>query len=82
MNNVLSSWSEQKFPKMYSKQQKSPQLLNKAMGEQSTCFICITYQGKQNGSVLLTNEQLDQLERTQTLWAAQQISLKIVLTFE
>ena len=29
---------------------------NKAMEEQSTHFICITYQQKHNGSVLLANE--------------------------
>ena len=29
---------------------------NKVMEEQSTRFICIAYQGKHNGSVLLTNE--------------------------
>jgi len=38
------------------------------MEKQSTHFICITYQGKQNGSVLLTNKwYLKQLERTQIL---------------
>jgi len=59
------------------------------MEKQSTCFICITYQGKQNDSVLLTNEQFtEQLEQTQTLsiqnvLATQEYRLpKIILTFE
>ena len=38
------------------------------MEEQFTCFIYITYQGKQNGSVLLTNERCtEQMEQTQIL---------------
>jgi len=58
------------------------------MEEQFIRFICLTYQGKQNGSVLSTNNQcMEQLERTQILpmqnvWAAQQISLKIILTID
>jgi len=49
-------------------QQKSPQVLSKAMEDQSTRFICITYWGKQNGRVLLTNKQCtEQLKLTQIL---------------
>ena len=54
--------------KCTGRQQKSPKLLNRKMEEQSTHFICITHQGKHNGSVLLTNERYtEQLEQTQTL---------------
>ena len=36
--------------------------------EQPTRFICITYQGKQNGSAILTNKRcMEQLEQTQFL---------------
>ena len=58
------------------------------MEEQSTRFICITYQGKQNGSVLLTNKQcMEQLEQTQILphtkCTCQTANIsKIVLTFD
>jgi len=31
--------------------------LSKAMEEQFTRLICLTYQGKQNGSVVSTNNQ-------------------------
>jgi len=38
------------------------------MEKQFTHFICITYQGKQNGSVISTNNQCTELlERTQIL---------------
>ena len=38
------------------------------MEEQSTHLICVTYQGKHNGTVLLTNEPCtEQVEQTQTL---------------
>ena len=38
------------------------------MEEQFKHLICLTYQGKQNGNVLLTNNQcMEQLERTQIL---------------
>ena len=38
------------------------------MEEQFTPLICLTYQGKQNGSVLSTNNQFtEQLEQTQIL---------------
>ena len=51
--------------KCTGKLQKSPQLLSKAMEEQ---FTHLTYQGKRNGSVVLTNNQCtEQLERTQIL---------------
>ena len=54
--------------KCTGEQQKSPKLLSKAMEKQSACFTCITYQGKQNGSVLGTNEWcMEQLERKQIL---------------
>jgi len=44
-------------------QQKLPQVLDRAMEEQSTHFICITYSGKLNSSVLLTNERcMEQLD--------------------
>ena len=57
-------WKQILFIAKYTgEQQKSPKLLDKAMEEQFTCFICITYEGKQNGSVLLTNEwSTEQLE--------------------
>ena len=51
--------------------------------EQSTFCFCIAYQGKHNGSVLLTNEQYtEQLEQTQILpiknvRAAQQMHQKL-----
>ena len=49
-------------------QQKLPSLLSKAMDKQFTRFICITYQGKQNGSVVSTNNQCTEwLQRTQIL---------------
>ena len=56
--------------KCASKQQKLAKLSNRAMEEQLTCFICITYQGKQNGSVLLPNDHeihTEQMKQTQTL---------------
>ena len=53
------------YGKMYRPTAKFPQLLNKAMEEQSTGYICIAYQGQQNSSVLLTNERCtEQLEWT------------------
>ena len=58
------------------------------MEEQFTHLICLTYQGKQNGSVLLTNINVRsswieyKFFLWQNVWAAQQISLKIVLTFD
>jgi len=43
-------------------------LLNKVIEEQSKCLFCKIYQGKHNGSVLLTNERYtEQLEQTQIL---------------
>ena len=51
-------------------------------------YLKVTYQGKQNGSVLSTNEQCtEQLEQAQIFpiqnaWAAQQILAKTILTFE
>jgi len=55
--------------KCKGKQQKLTNLiLNKAMEEQFTRFICITYRRKQNGNVLLTNEWCtEQLKQTQFL---------------
>ena len=54
--------------KCTGEQQKLPQVLDRAMEEQSTHFIYITYSGKLNSSVLLTNEQcMEQLEWTQIL---------------
>ena len=42
--------------------------MSKLIEEQSTCFFCITCQGKHSGSVLLTNEwNTEQLEWTQIL---------------
>jgi len=58
------------------------------MEEQFLRLNCITYQEKQNGSVILTNNRrTEQLKRTQILpmanvWAAQQIPLKIIVTFD
>ena len=41
-------------------------ILNEVIEEQSTRIFCKIYQGKHNGSVLLTNEQYtEQLEQTQ-----------------
>ena len=51
--------------KCTGEQQELPKLSSKAMEKQSTCFVCITYQGKQNSCVLLTNEWFtEQLEWT------------------
>ena len=58
---------------------------NKVMEEHSTHFICIPYQGKQNNSVLSTKEgswSKHKFSPIQNVWAAQQISSKIILTFE
>jgi len=45
------------------------------MEEQFTHFVSITYQGKQNGSILLTNKQCtEQLEQTQILSMAKCMS--------
>ena len=74
--------------KCTGEQQKSPQLLSKVMEKQFTRFICITYRGKQDGSDL---EQMNDVRSSwsenkfflwQNVWAAQQIWLKIVLTFD
>ena len=72
------------FP--YSKMYRwTAQLLNKAMEEQSTHFIWITYQGKQNGSILLTNECcMEQFEQPQILSMTKCMGhiVKIALTFD
>ena len=81
-------WRTQILPKCIAEQQKLPQLLNKAMEEQSTNFICLNYQGKQNGRVFSTNERcMQQLGLTKILpvlngWGKQQITSKIAPTFE
>ena len=46
--------------KCTGEQPKLPLLLNKAMEEQSTGFICKIHKGKQNGIALLTNERCTQ----------------------
>ena len=67
-NDVMGSWSENKFSRHTGEQQKLSWFSDNVMEEQPTCFICITYQGKPNGSVLLTNEWFtEQLEWTQIL---------------
>ena len=45
------------YGKMYRQITKSPELSSKAMEEQFTRLICLTYQGKQNGSAVSTNNQ-------------------------
>ena len=85
MNGVQCSWSKDKFFLCKNVQVNSK---NFRTFQTEQWRNCITYQGKQNGSVLLTNEQCtEQSEQTQTLpiqdvWTAQQILPKIVSTFE
>ena len=61
MNDVWSSWSENKFFLWQNVQAIYKNRLNwlssKVMEEQFTRLICLTYQGKQNGSVVSTNNQ-------------------------
>ena len=57
MNDVLSSWSENKFFLWQNVQEKIAITSIKAMEEQFTHLICLIYQGKQNGSVVSTNNQ-------------------------
>ena len=56
MENIATEQLEGNMAKCTREQQKSPLLLSKVMEKQFTRFICITYQGKQDGSVLGTNE--------------------------
>ena len=74
--------------KYTGEQQKLPQVLSKVMGKQSTLFICITYQGKQNGSALLTNNDVQsswskhKFFLWQNVWATQQLNIaKNLLNF-
>jgi len=56
------------YGKMYRRIAKISLTSSEAMEEQFTHFTYITYQWKQNGSVLLVNKQCtEQLERTQNL---------------
>jgi len=54
------------------------------MGEQSTPFICITYQGKHNGSILSNKWTVyaavgaNKFSPCKNVWAAKQILPKIV----
>ena len=41
---------------VWAAEQISPKILNAMMEKQSTCFICMIYLGKHNGTVLLTYE--------------------------
>jgi len=72
----------------YGKIYKRTAKISKAMEEQFKHFIYITYQGKENGSILSTNKRCTsswsehKFFLWQNVWAAQQISLIIILTFD
>ena len=53
-SNMTQNSSIMTYGKMYRGTAKITLTLSKAMEKQSTCFICITYLGKQNGTILLT----------------------------
>jgi len=57
MKDVWSSWSERKFSHRPHRKYVALTFECGDIKKQSTLFICITYQGKQNGTVLLTSEE-------------------------
>ena len=65
-SNMTQNSSIMTYGKMYRGTAKITLTLSKAMEKQSTCFICITYLGKQNGTILLTlkwwTEQLEWIQ--------------------
>ena len=70
---------------MYRQTAKIVLISNKAMKEQSVHFICITYRGKHNRSVLnnvWSSWSEHKFFPIQNVWATQQISPKIVLNFD
>ena len=76
MYGAVGANTNSSYGKMYRRMTKIALTLSKAMEEQFTHLICLTYQGKQNCSVVSTNNQcMEQLERfflCQNVWAAQQ----------
>jgi len=58
MYGAVGAKTNSSYGKMYRQITKNcPNFSSKAMEEQFTRLICLTYQGKQNGSVLSTNNQ-------------------------
>jgi len=68
MYGAVGANTNSSYGKMYRRTTKIALTLSKAMEEQFTHLICLTYQGKQNCSVVSTNNQcMEQLEQKQIL---------------